>query len=310
MKILIAGGAGFLGSHLSERLLREGHEVTVVDNLNTGKKDNIKHLFANAKFSYLSADILHLGVANFVHTFDRIYNLACPASPPHYQINPIYTMLTCVNGTNNLLKIAKWHGARFLQASTSEVYGDPEIHPQTEEYLGNVSCIGIRSCYDEGKRAAESLCFDYRRMYGLEIKVARIFNTYGPRMRPDDGRVVSNFICQALRGEAITIYGNGDQTRSFCYVDDMVSGLIALMESNLTLANVGNPDEYEIRDMAEIIVKMCDSKSEVVFMTLPQDDPTKRKPDISRMETIGWSPTTKLEQGLRQTINYFKGILK
>ena len=310
MKILIAGGAGFLGSHLSERLLREGHEVTVVDNLNTGKKDNIKHLFANAKFSYLSADIQYIGVPNFVKTFDRIYNLACPASPPHYQLNPIYTMLTCVNGTNNLLKIAKWHGARFLQASTSEVYGDPEIHPQTEEYLGNVSCIGIRSCYDEGKRAAESLCFDYKRMHDIEIRVARIFNTYGPNMRPDDGRVVSNFICQALRGEPITIYGDGTQTRSFCYVDDMVSGLIAMMESNLTLANIGNQDEYEVRDMAEIIVKMCNSTSEVVFMPLPYDDPIKRKPDILRMESIGWKPTTKLEQGLRQTINYFKGILK
>jgi UDP-glucuronate decarboxylase len=190
------------------------------------------------------------------------------------------------------------------------VYGDPEIHPQTEEYLGNVSCIGIRSCYDEGKRAAESLCFDYKRMHDIEIRVARIFNTYGPNMRPDDGRVVSNFICQALRGEPITIYGDGTQTRSFCYVDDMVSGLIAMMESNLTLANIGNPDEYEVRDMAEIIVKMCDSKSEVVFMPLPYDDPTKRKPDIFRMESIGWKPTTKLEQGLRQTINYFKGILK
>ena len=310
MKILIAGGAGFLGSHLSERLLREGHDITVVDNLNTGKKDNIKHLFSYAKFSYLSADIQYIGVPNFVKTFDRIYNLACPASPPHYQLNPIYTMLTCVNGTNNLLKIAKWHGARFLQASTSEVYGDPEIHPQTEEYLGNVSCIGIRSCYDEGKRAAESLCFDYKRMHDIDIRVARIFNTYGPNMRLDDGRVVSNFICQPLRGEPITIYGDGTQTRSFCYVDDMVSGLIAMMESNLTLANIGNPDEYEVRDMAEIIVKMCDSKSEVVFMPLPYDDPTKRKPDIFRMESIGWKPTTKLEQGLRHTINYFKGILK
>lgn len=310
MKILVAGGAGFLGSHLSERLLREGHDVTVVDNLFTGKKDNIKHLFAYAKFSYLSADIQYIGVPNFVKTFDRIYNLACPASPPQYQLNPVYTMMTCVKGMNNLLKIAKWHGARILQASTSEVYGDPEVHPQTEDYNGNVNCTGIRSCYDEGKRAAETLCFDYKRTSDLEVRVARIFNTYGPRMRPDDGRVVSNFICQALQGEPITIYGNGDQTRSFCYVDDMVGGLIAMMESNLTLANIGNPVEHEIRDIAEIIVDMCNSKSEVIFMPLPQDDPTKRKPDISRMKSIGWQPSTSLKNGLHKTINHFREIIK
>lgn len=310
MRILVAGGAGFLGSHLSERLLREGHDVTVVDNLFTGKKDNIKHLFAYAKFSYLSADIQYIGVPNFVKTFDRIYNLACPASPPQYQLNPVYTMMTCVKGMNNLLKIAKWHGARILQASTSEVYGDPEVHPQTEDYNGNVNCTGIRSCYDEGKRAAETLCFDYKRTSDLEVRVARIFNTYGPRMRPDDGRVVSNFICQALQGEPITIYGNGDQTRSFCYVDDMVGGLIAMMESNLTLSNIGNPVEHEIRDIAEIIVDMCKSKSEVIFMPLPQDDPTKRKPDISRMKSIGWQPSTSLENGLHKTINHFREIIK
>jgi UDP-glucuronate decarboxylase len=306
---LVTGGAGFLGSHLCERLLKEGQDVVCVDNFYTGSKRNIQHLLQNPFFELLRHDItfpLYLEV-------DRIYNLACPAAPIHYQNDPVQTTKVNVHGSINMLGLAKRLKARILQASTSEVYGDPLVHPQPETYLGSVNPIGPRACYDEGKRCAETLFFDYHRQYAIEIKVARIFNTYGPRMHPNDGRVVSNFILQALRGEAITIYGDGSQTRSFCYVDDMVDGLIRLMNSPDDLTgpiNLGNPEEITILELADKIIKLAASHSEIIFKPLPADDPRQRKPDITlAKEKLGWSPWTSLEEGLKKTITYFNTVL-
>ena len=305
-RILITGGAGFLGSHLSERLLKEDHEVLCVDNFYTSTRRNIVHLLDHPNFELLRHDVtfpLYVEV-------DQIYNLACPASPIHYQRDPVQTTKTSVHGAINMLGLAKRTGARILQASTSEVYGDPEVHPQTEDYWGNVNPIGIRSCYDEGKRCAETLFFDYRRQHGTKIKVARIFNTYGPKMLPDDGRVVSNFIMQALQGHDITIYGDGSQSRSFCYVDDLVEGLIRLMNSSEQLTgpvNLGNPGEFTIRELAEKVIEMTGSGSSIIFEPLPQDDPTQRQPDITLAKTeLGWDPNITLDQGLKPTINYFR----
>lgn len=308
-RILITGGAGFLGSHLCETLLAEGHDVLCVDNFYTGTKDNIVHLIGMARFELLRHDItfpLYVEV-------DRIYNLACPASPVHYQYDPVQTTKTSVHGAINMLGLAKRTGARILQASTSEVYGDPEVHPQTESYHGNVNPIGPRACYDEGKRCAETLFFDYHRQHGQEIRVARIFNTYGPRMLPNDGRVVSNFIVQALKGDPITLYGDGGQTRSFCYVDDLIEGLIKLMEAPNDVTgpmNLGNPKETTIRKLAETILAATGAASPLEFVALPEDDPTQRCPDISlAREKLGWEPTVPLQAGLARTIDYFKGIL-
>ncbi|MCL4492430.1 MAG: SDR family oxidoreductase [Nitrospirae bacterium] len=309
-RILITGGAGFLGSHLCERLLNEGHEVLCVDNFYTGRKSNIAHLMSNPYFEVMRHDIcfpLYVEV-------DEIYNLACPASPIHYQFDPVQTTKTSVHGSINMLGLAKRVKAKILQASTSEVYGDPKVHPQPEAYWGNVNPIGLRSCYDEGKRCAETLFFDYHRQHELKIKVARIFNTYGPRMHPNDGRVVSNFIVQALRGEDITVYGNGSQTRSFCYVDDLVDGLIRLMNSPNDFTgpvNLGNPNEFSILNLAEKVIKLTGSKSKVTFNPLPQDDPMQRKPDISVAKNVlgWWEPTTLLEEGLKKTIEFFRGIV-
>ena len=305
-RILITGGAGFLGSHLSERLLKEDHEVLCVDNFYTSTRRNIVHLLDHPNFELLRHDVtfpLYVEV-------DQIYNLACPASPIHYQRDPVQTTKTSVHGAINMLGLAKRTGARILQASTSEVYGDPEVHPQTEDYWGNVNPIGIRSCYDEGKRCAETLFFDYRRQHGTKIKVARIFNTYGPKMLPDDGRVVSNFIMQALQGHDITIYGDGSQSRSFCYVDDLVEGLIRLMNSREQLTgpvNLGNPGEFTIRELAEKVIEMTGSGSSIIFEPLPQDDPTQRQPDITLAKTeLGWDPNITLDQGLKPTIDYFR----
>ena len=298
-----------MGSHLCERLLKEGQDVVCVDNFYTGSKRNIQHLLQNPFFELLRHDItfpLYLEV-------DRIYNLACPAAPIHYQNDPVQTTKVNVHGSINMLGLAKRLKARILQASTSEVYGDPLVHPQPETYLGSVNPIGPRACYDEGKRCAETLFFDYHRQYAIEIKVARIFNTYGPRMHPNDGRVVSNFILQALRGEAITIYGDGSQTRSFCYVDDMVDGLIRLMNSPDDLTgpiNLGNPEEITILELADKIIKLAASHSEIIFKPLPADDPRQRKPDITlAKEKLGWSPWTSLEEGLKKTITYFNTVL-
>lgn len=307
--VLVTGGAGFLGSHLCERLLEQGNEVLCVDNYFTGRKQNILHLLESPHFEILRHDVtfpLYVEV-------DEIYNLACPASPVHYQFDPVQTTKTSVHGAINMLGLAKRIKAKILQASTSEVYGDPEMHPQREEYWGNVNPIGPRSCYDEGKRCAETLFFDYHRQHGLEIKVARIFNTYGPRMALDDGRVVSNFILQALRGEPITIYGEGQQTRSFCYVDDLVEGMIRLMNDTpgdfTGPMNLGNPGEFTIMDLAETVLELTGSKSEIVFRPLPENDPMQRKPDISLAKsTIGWEPTIRLHDGLRKTIEYFKAF--
>jgi UDP-glucuronate decarboxylase len=306
---MVTGGAGFLGSHLCERLLAEGNDVLCVDNFYTSTRRNIIHLLEHPNFELMRHDVtfpLYVEV-------DRIYNLACPASPIHYQRDPVQTTKTSVHGAINMLGLAKRTGARILQASTSEVYGDPEVHPQTEAYWGNVNPVGIRSCYDEGKRCAETLFFDYWRQHNLPIKVARIFNTYGPRMLPDDGRVVSNFIMQALQGRDITIYGDGSQTRSFCYVDDLVDGLIRLMESDPDVTgpvNLGNPGEFSIRELAEKVVKLVGSGSKIVYEPLPQDDPTQRQPDISRARTLlGWSPKVPLEEGLPRTVDYFRGLL-
>ena len=308
-RILITGGAGFLGSHLCEKLLDRGHEVICVDNCFTGTKVNIYQLMDNPRFEFLRHDVtfpLYLEV-------DEIYNLACPASPIHYQFDPVQTTKTSVHGAINMLGLAKRTKARILQASTSEVYGTPEIHPQQESYWGNVNPIGPRSCYDEGKRCAETLFFDYHRQHGLEIKVARIFNTYGPRMHPNDGRVVSNFIIQCLKGKDITVYGKGDQTRSFCYVDDLVDGLIRLMESPKKVTgpvNLGNPEEYSIMELTHMILKLTGSSSKHVFKPLPQDDPTQRKPDITLAKKyLGWEPSVPVEQGLVKTIDYFKQLL-
>jgi len=308
-RILVTGGAGFLGSHLCERLLGAGHEVLCVDNFFTGRRDNILPLLDNPYFELLRHDI---GLPLQVEV-DEIYNLACPASPIHYQFDPVQTTRTCVLGALNVLALAQRLRVRVLQASTSEVYGDPEVHPQPETYRGNVNPIGPRSCYDEGKRCAETLFFDYRRQYGTAIKVARIFNTYGPRMQPDDGRVVSSFIVQALRGEPLTVYGDGSQTRSFCHVDDLVGGLVALMETPDAVTgpvNLGNPVEISMRELARRIIAMTGSRSELTYLPLPEDDPVQRQPDISlAREQLGWQPRVELETGLRQTIDYFSRLL-
>ncbi|MBC2592870.1 SDR family oxidoreductase [Ruficoccus amylovorans] len=310
MRILVTGGAGFLGSHLCERLLGAGHEVICLDNLFTGRKANIAHLLDDHNFEFVRHDI----VDGFKAEVDQIYNLACPASPVHYQFNPIKTVKTSVMGAINVLGLAKRVKARVLQASTSEVYGDPSVHPQEESYWGNVNPIGIRSCYDEGKRVAETLFFDYHRQHGIEIRVIRIFNTYGPRMHPKDGRVVSNFIVQALNNDPITIYGEGQQTRSFCYRDDLIEGMIRLMDNQIGYTgpcNIGNPGEFTIRELAEKVIALTGSKSKLVFEPLPSDDPKQRKPDITQArENLGWEPTVALEEGLKKTIAYFDDLLK
>jgi UDP-glucuronate decarboxylase len=304
-RILVTGGAGFLGSHLTDRLLAAGHEVLCADNLFTGTKRNIERLIGHPRFEFVRHDVtfpLYVEV-------DEIYNLACPASPIHYQHDPVQTTKTSVHGAINMLGLAKRLRCKILQASTSEVYGDPSVHPQPEAYWGNVNPIGLRSCYDEGKRCAETLFFDYHRQHGVEIKVARIFNTYGPRMHPSDGRVVSNFIVQALREEPITLYGQGEQTRSFCYVDDLIEGLIALMDTPADVTgpvNLGNPTEFTIRELAHLILRLTQAQSELVYLPLPQDDPQQRRPDISlAMTQLGWKPRVALEEGLKPTIGYF-----
>jgi len=308
-RILITGGAGFLGSHLSERLLNEGNEIFCLDNFFTGTKENVAHLIDNPYFEIIRHDVefpLHLEV-------DEIYNLACPASPPHYQHNPIHTNKTSVLGAINMLGLAKRQNAKIMQASTSEVYGDPHVHPQTEDYWGNVNPIGIRSCYDEGKRCAETLFFDYYREHNVKIKVARIFNTYGPNMHPNDGRVVSNFIIQALKGEDITIYGDGSQSRSFCYVDELIDGFIRLMASDdfTGPVNLGNPVEFTIKELAEKVIEMTGSKSKLTLNPLPQDDPKQRQPDISlAKKELNWEPKIKLEEGLKKTISYFDKLIQ
>lgn len=307
-RVLVTGGAGFLGSHLCERLLSQGCDVLCLDNFFTGSKQNIVPLLEHPFFELIRHDVcIPLKVE-----VDEIYNLACPASPVHYQSDPVKTTKTSVHGAINMLSLAETLKARILQASTSEVYGDPEIHPQHEGYWGNVNPIGPRSCYDEGKRCAETLFFDYRRQFGLPIKVARIFNTYGPRMHPQDGRVVSNFIVQALRGEPITIYGDGSQTRSFCYVDDLIEGLIRLMNSSPEFTgpvNLGNPVEFRIVELAELVLKKTGSFSKLIFKPLPQDDPKQRKPNISlAQQELKWAPKTQLEEGLDRTIHYFKNL--
>jgi UDP-glucuronate decarboxylase len=309
-KILVTGGAGFLGSHLCERLLGLGHDVLCVDNFFTGTKQNVAHLIPNPRFELMRHDItfpLYVEV-------DQIYNLACPASPVHYQYDPVQTTKTSVHGAINMLGLAKRVRARILQASTSEVYGDPEAHPQPESYWGRVNPIGIRSCYDEGKRCAETLFFDYWRQHKVEIKVIRIFNTYGPRMHPDDGRVVSNFVRQALQGEPITIYGDGSQTRSFCYVDDLINGMIAMMASPAEFigpVNLGNPVEMTMRELAEMVLRQVGGSSDLVFNPLPQDDPRQRRPDIAlASEALGWTPRIGFEEGLARTVAYFRQTLE
>jgi UDP-glucuronate decarboxylase len=308
-KILVTGGAGFLGSHVCERLLARGHEVLCVDNFFTGTRRNIAHLVEDRGFELLRHDItmpLYIEV-------DEIYNLACPASPIHYQFDPVQTTKTSVHGAINVLGLAKRVKARVLQASTSEVYGDPEIHPQPESYWGRVNPIGFRACYDEGKRCAETLFFDYHRQHRLEIKVVRIFNTYGPRMHPNDGRVVSNFIVQALKGEDITIYGDGTQTRAFCYVDDLVEAILRMMDTDAKITgpvNIGNPGEFSMRELADIVVELTGTKSKIVSRPLPPDDPKQRRPDISlAKEVLGWEPRIALRDGLRKTIDYFDAFL-
>jgi UDP-glucuronate decarboxylase len=309
-KSLISGGAGFLGSHLCDALIKKGHDVLCVDNFFTGNKDNVSHLISSTKFELMRHDVtfpLYVEV-------DQIYNLACPASPIHYQLDPVQTTKTSVHGAINMLGLAKRTGARILQASTSEVYGDPEVHPQTENYWGRVNPIGIRSCYDEGKRCAETLFFDYFRQHHLEIKVMRIFNTYGPRMHPNDGRVVSNFIVQALQNKPITIYGDGSQTRSFCYVSDLIEGMIKFMDSDKTITgpmNIGNPNEFTMLELAELVLRLTSSQSKIIFKPLPEDDPRQRQPNISLAKNkLGWEPKIKLEDGLKETIKYFKEVLK
>lgn len=306
-RILITGGAGFLGSHLCERLLSEGNAIICIDDLSTGNLNNIKHLLDNENFKFYKSNVQF----SILHTADEIYNLACPASPVHYQSNPIRTMKTNILGSLNVLDIAKQIRAKALQASTSEVYGDPKEHPQTEGYWGNVNPNGIRSCYDEGKRAAECLFFDYHRQYGIDTKIARIFNTYGPKMDIEDGRVVSNFIVQALSGKDITIFGDGSQTRSFCYVNDTIDGLIKLMESPVNgPVNIGNPTETTVSELAYIIVKLTNSKSRIVNCILPEDDPVRRKPDISyAREYLKWEPKVEIIEGINKTIEYFRGVL-
>lgn len=303
-RILITGGAGFIGSHLCEKLLEEGNDVICLDNFFTGSKDNIRHLIGNNRFELVRHDV----IIEYLAEVDQIYNLACPASPVHYQYNPIKTTKTSVMGIINMLGLAKRCKARILQASTSEVYGDPHIHPQVESYWGNVNPIGIRSCYDEGKRCAETLMMDYYRQNNVDIRIARIFNTYGPRMAVNDGRVVSNFIVQALKNEPITVYGSGSQTRAFCYVDDMSDALIKLMNGEIIgPVNLGNPCEMTILEIAKLIIKLCKSSSEIIFKELPLDDPVQREPDITlAKEKLGWQPVTPLEDGLIKTIEYFK----
>ena len=305
MRILVTGGAGFLGSHLSDRLLEMGHEVVVADNFYTGNKENIAHLLKNPRFELIRHDVtfpLYVEV-------DGIFNLACPASPVHYQRNPVQTFKTSVHGAINMLGLAKRTGARFLQASTSEIYGDPTISPQTEDYWGNVNPIGIRSCYDEGKRAAETLIFDYHRQFGLDVRVARIFNTYGPRMSPNDGRVISNFIVQALKGIPLTIYGDGEQTRSFCYHSDLIEGLIQLFftDSAFYPINLGNPAPISMLELASKVIRETDSVSTITFKPLPQDDPKQREPNIDRARSLlSWEPSVALEEGLSYTVDYFR----
>ena len=305
-RVMVTGGAGFLGSHLIDRLLEKGHEVLCVDNLFTGSKDNIAHLRDHPNFEFMRHDVTF---PLFVEV-DEIYNLACPASPVHYQHDPVQTTKTSVHGAINMLGLAKRLGIKILQASTSEVYGDPAVHPQKEDYWGHVNPIGPRSCYDEGKRCAETLFFDYHRQHGLPIKVMRIFNTYGPRMHPADGRVVSNFIVQALKGDPITIYGDGSQTRSFCYVDDLIEGMIRLMETGPEVTgpiNIGNPNEFTIRQLATKVIELTGARSELVEEPLPADDPKQRQPDISlAKQVLGWEPTIPLEQGLERTVDYFR----
>lgn len=306
MRILVTGGSGFLGSHLCEKYLQDGHDVIAVDNFFTGRRQNVKHLLDNHNFELLRHDVT---LPLFVEV-DLIVNMACPASPVHYQKFPVQTLKTSLLGAINVLGLAKRTGARVFQASTSEVYGDPLVSPQEEEYWGNVNPIGIRSCYDEGKRAAESLFFDYKRQFGIDIRVARIFNTYGPRMAADDGRVVSNFIVQALRGQAITIYGNGSQTRSFCYVEDLVKGIHKFtLTDGLPSGpiNLGNPHEFTMIQLAELVIELTESKSKIEFLALPRDDPKQRKPDISKArEILAWEPQIQLKEGLQKTIEYFK----
>jgi UDP-glucuronate decarboxylase len=307
--VLVTGGAGFLGSHLSDRLIQAGHNVICVDNLFTGSKQNIEHLLGHPHFEFMRHDVT---LPLYVEV-DEIYNLACPASPIHYQHDPVQTTKTSIYGAINMLGLAKRLRCRIFQASTSEVYGDPAVHPQSEDYWGNVNPIGPRACYDEGKRCAETLFFDYHRQHRIDIKVARIFNTYGPRMHPNDGRVVSNFVVQALKGEPITIYGDGSQTRSFCYVDDLVEGFLRLMASPKDLAgpvNLGNPGEFTIKQLAELAVELTGSKSRIVYLPLPQDDPKQRRPDISlAQQHLNWTPTIALRDGLQQTIDYFDKLL-
>ncbi|MEI6886029.1 MAG: UDP-glucuronic acid decarboxylase family protein [Bacteroidota bacterium] len=308
-KVLVTGGAGFLGSHLCEKLLNQGHEVVCLDNYFTGQKQNVVHLLKNPFFELIRHDV----TMPFFIEVDEIYNLACPASPVHYQYNPIKTVKTSVMGAINMLGLAKRIRAKVLQASTSEVYGDPEIHPQTESYWGHVNPIGPRSCYDEGKRVAETLFVNYHKQNNVRIKIIRIFNTYGPRMHPNDGRVVSNFIVQALKGEDITIYGEGTQTRSFCYVDDLLEGMVRLMNSREEFTgpvNIGNPGEFTMIELAEKVLKLTGSKSKLIYMPLPADDPLQRKPDISiAKKELGWEPTISLEEGLKKTIEFFKTIV-
>lgn len=310
LRILVTGGAGFLGSHLSEKLVNEGHDVICLDNFYTGSKSNVSHLLTKPNFELLRHDVtfpLYVEV-------DQIYNLACPASPIHYQRDPVQTTKTSVHGAINMLGLAKRTGARILQASTSEVYGDPEVHPQDETYFGRVNPIGIRSCYDEGKRCAETLFFDYWRQHNVEIKVVRIFNTYGPRMHPNDGRVVSNFLIQALQGHNLTIYGDGSQTRSFCYVDDLIDGIINFMNLPTEVTgpmNLGNPNEFTILELAKKIIHLTNSKSKIILHPLPEDDPKQRKPDVLLASNlIDWNPPTDLEKGLIKTLSYFNSLLK
>lgn len=308
MVILVTGGAGFLGSHLCERLLGQGHEVLCLDNFFTGRRKNVAHLMDNSDFELIRHDV----VDPFKFEVDQIYNLACPASPVHYQYNPIKTVKTSVMGAINCLGLAKRVGARILQASTSEVYGDPEIHPQPESYRGNVNPIGLRACYDEGKRCAETLFFDYHRENKVDIRVVRIFNTYGPRMLANDGRVVSNFIVQAIKGEDLTLYGDGSQTRSFCYMDDLLEAMIRTMNQEETVGpvNIGNPNEFTIRELAEAVIKKVQSNASLIEMPLPEDDPSQRKPDITlAQKVLGWNPEIQLEEGLDRTIPYFQELL-
>lgn len=308
-KILVTGGAGFLGSHLCQRLINQGHHVLCLDNLFTGSKKNIYHMISNPYFEFVRQDVCF---PLFVEV-DEIYNLACPASPKHYQHDPIQTTKTSILGAYNMLGLAKRTGAKILQTSTSEVYGDPTVHPQPEEYWGNVNPIGLRSCYDEGKRAAETLFFDYHRQHQVRIKIARIFNTYGPKMTIDDGRVVSNFIVQALRNENITIYGDGSQTRSFCFVDDQINGLMKLMDTDDTITgpiNIGNPEEFTMLELAQKVIELTKSDSKIIHLPLPKDDPKQRRPDITKAQTIlNWNPIINLDLGLPKTIDYFKKVI-